>query len=99
MGSSVWEKYEKISQNPSLSIINQLFIESVWLFKFIVGIKKIQQNRSDISMKFFISISFFQFQPGSSVTNYRFFVTNYRFFPFIDGEKTHNCFGHFNISK
>jgi hypothetical protein len=57
------EKLEKISQNPSFSIIYRLFIETVRLFlKFILRIEKFLENRLDISLKFFISIGFFQFQ-------------------------------------
>jgi hypothetical protein len=57
------EKFEKISQNPSFSIINRLLIETVQLFlKFILGIENFLEKRSDISLKFFISIGFFQFQ-------------------------------------
>jgi hypothetical protein len=59
------EKFEKISQDRSFSIINRLFIETVRLFlKFILGIENFLENRLDISLKFFISIGFFQFQPA-----------------------------------
>ena len=57
-----WEKFEKISQNPSLSIINRLFIQIIRLFlKFILRIEKFIEYRSDISLKFFISIVFSNF--------------------------------------
>jgi hypothetical protein len=47
------EKFEKISQNPSFSIINWLFIEIARLFlKFILGIQNYIENRLDISQKF-----------------------------------------------
>ena len=59
------KKFEKINQNPNFSIIIQLFIETIRLFlKFILGIENFLEYRSDISLKFFISISFFQFQPA-----------------------------------
>jgi hypothetical protein len=73
------EKFEKISQNPSFSIINWLFIEIVQLFlKFILGIDNFLENRSDLSLKFFNRL--FPISIDSS-------VTSCWFFPFVDQKK------------
>jgi hypothetical protein len=55
------EKFELTSQNPSIN--NQLFIEIIRLFlDFLLEIENFSENRSVISLKFFISTDFFQFQ-------------------------------------
>jgi hypothetical protein len=57
------EKFELTSQNPNFSTNNQLFIEIIQLFLdvlFEIGFSL--ENRWAISLKFFISTSFFQFQ-------------------------------------
>jgi hypothetical protein len=57
------EKFEPTDQNPNFSIINRLFNEIICLFlEFLLEIGNFIENLLDISMKFLISIGFFQFQ-------------------------------------
>jgi hypothetical protein len=67
------EKFEPISTNPYLSIINRLFDEINQLFlEFLLEIENFIENRSDISLKFFISTGFFQNSTGYLITKPRF---------------------------
>jgi hypothetical protein len=60
------EKFEPISPNPYLSIINWVFNEIIWLFlEFLLEIENFIENQLDISLKFFISTSYFQISPSS----------------------------------
>ena len=55
------EKFELTSQNPFIN--NQLFFEIIQLFlDFLLKIENFPEHRSFISLKFFISTDFFQFQ-------------------------------------
>jgi hypothetical protein len=63
------EKFEPISTNPYLSIINRLFNEINRLFlEFLLEIENFIENRSDISLKFFISTGYFQISTGYLIT-------------------------------
>jgi hypothetical protein len=67
------EKFEPISTNPYLSIINRLFNEINRLFlEFLLEIENFIENRSDISLKFFISTGYFQISTGYLITKPRF---------------------------
>jgi hypothetical protein len=64
------EKFEPISPNPYLSIINWVFNEIIWLFlEFLLEIENFIENQLDISLKFFISTSYFQISPSSHLNN------------------------------
>jgi hypothetical protein len=67
------EKFEPISTNPYLSIINRLFNEINRLFlKFLLEIEIFIENWSDISLKFFISTGYLQISTGYLITKPRF---------------------------
>jgi hypothetical protein len=67
------EKFEPISTNPYLSIINRLFNEINRLFlEFLLEIENFIENQSNISLKFFISTGYFQISTGSLITKPRF---------------------------
>jgi hypothetical protein len=67
------EKFEPISTNPYLSIINRLFNEINRIFlEFLLEIENFIENRSDISLKFFISTGYFQISTGYLITKLRF---------------------------
>jgi hypothetical protein len=67
------EKFEPINTNPYLSIINRLFDEINRLFlEFLLEIEIFIENRSDISLKFFISTGYFQISTGYLITKPRF---------------------------
>jgi hypothetical protein len=67
------EKFEPVSTNPYLSIINRLFNEINQLFlEFLLEIENFIENRSDISLKFFISTGYFQISTSYLITKPRF---------------------------
>jgi hypothetical protein len=67
------EKFEPISKNPCLFIINRLFNEINRLFlEFLLEIENFIENRLDISLKFFISTGYFQISTGYLITKPRF---------------------------
>jgi hypothetical protein len=67
------EKFEPISTNPYLSIINWLFNEIIRLFlEFLLEIEIFIENGSNISMKFFISTGYFQISTGYLITKPQF---------------------------
>jgi hypothetical protein len=67
------EKLEPINTNPYLSIINRLFNEINRLFlKILLEVENFIENRSDISLKFFISTGYFQISTGYLITKPRF---------------------------
>jgi hypothetical protein len=73
VGPGSGEKFEPISTNPYLSIINRLFNEINRLFlEFLLEIENFIENRSDISLKFFISTDYFQISTGYLITKPRF---------------------------
>jgi hypothetical protein len=62
------EKFEPISTNPYLSIINRLFNEINRLFlEFLLEIENFIENRSDISLRT-ISTGYFQISTGYLIT-------------------------------
>jgi hypothetical protein len=64
-GAGSGEKFEPINTNSYLSIINRLFNEINRLFlEFLLEIENFIENRSDISLKFFISTGYFQISTG-----------------------------------
>jgi hypothetical protein len=67
------EKFEPISTNPYLSILNRLFNEINRLFlEFLLEIENFIENRLDINLKFFISTGYFQISTGYLITKPRF---------------------------
>ena len=72
-GAGSGEKFEPISPNPYLSIINRLFNKIIRLFlEFLLEIENFIENWSDISLKFFIWIGYFQISTGYLITKPRF---------------------------
>jgi hypothetical protein len=83
------EKFEPVSTNPYLSI-NRLFDEINRLFlEFLLEIEIFIENRSDISLKFFISTGYFQISTG-------YLITKPRFSPDIDEDIPHTFYAEFS---